>query len=309
VDRVKSEIRKLVRNALFRAERTLQSDRGRILAGQIRAAQILQQGRLEKLSDAGFGVFSQTDEDGIISWLVDTLKVGHKSFVEFGIHDYRESNTRYLLMTRNWKGLVIDGDPDHIAAIGADGLSVMHDLIATAKFVTRDNIQELIDAADMGQPIGLLSIDIDGVDYWVLERIRTEADIVVVEFNDFFGDEPVSVPYSPDFSRMSVCPHGGAYWGASLSAFRHLLEGCGYMFVGTNLIGVNAFFVHQEHADRIAQFLDTFVHHRCVMREARDPRGRLAYKPYKDVANAIAHLPIVRVDTNEIIELGKVCRR
>lgn len=297
-----------MRNALFRAERTVQADRNRVLAGQIRAAQILDGSPLRKLSDAGFGVFSQTDEDGIISWLIDVLEITNESFVEFGVHDFRESNARYLLMTRNWKGLVIDGDPDNIAAIHADGLSVMYDLEAVAQFVTRENIQTLIDGAGMTGRLGLLSTDIDGVDYWVLERIISEADIVVVEFNDFLGDQPVSVPYSASFSRFSASPHG-CYWGASLAAFRHLLEGRGYRFVGTNRLGVNAFFVHGEHAAAVSKRLTSFVHHPCRMREARDSKGRLAHKSYTAFVDEVAHLPVVRVDTNETLKLGQVCRR
>jgi hypothetical protein len=301
-------IRRSVRNALFRAERTVQGDRGRLLSGQIRAGQILSSGRLERLSDAGFGVFSQTDEDGIISWLIDVLRLPNETFVEFGVHDYRESNTRYLLMTRNWTGLVIDGGADNVAAIKGDGLSMTHDLQAVAQFITRDNIQGMIDAAGLKGRLGLLSTDIDGVDYWVLEQITSEADIVVVEFNDFLGDQPVSVPYTPNFMRFEASPHG-CYWGASLAAFRHLLGSRGYQFVGTNLLGINAFFVHADHADVIRQHLASFVHHPCKMREARDAKGRLAYKSYTAFADEVAHLPVVRVDTNETVMVRQVCRR
>ncbi|MGD9920007.1 MAG: hypothetical protein AB7V13_01005 [Pseudorhodoplanes sp.] len=277
------------------------------MSGQIRAAQVLGRGQLDMLSDAGFAVFAQTDEDGIISWLVDKLKLRNESFVEFGVHDYRESNTRYLLMTRNWKGLVIDGDLENIAAIHADGLSVMYDLEATAQFVTRDNIQSLIDASGLRGRLGLLSVDIDGVDYWVLERITSEADIIVVEYNDFLGNQPVTVPYTADFMRFATSPHG-SYWGASLAAFRYLLEQRGYLFVGTNLAGVNAFFVHSDHAEAVLPHLMAIVHHPCKMREARDAEGRLAYRPYSHYIKQIAHLPVVRVDTSEVVALGQVCR-
>ena len=68
---------------------------------------------MNRLSDAGFGVFSQTDKDGLISWLIDKLDIQNETFVEFGVHDYRESNTRYLLTTRNWSGFVIDGEDEN----------------------------------------------------------------------------------------------------------------------------------------------------------------------------------------------------
>lgn len=184
----------------------------------------------------------------------------------------------------------------------------MYDLTAISKFVTRENIQSLINQSGLSGRIGLLSTDIDGVDYWVLEKITSEADIIIVEFNDFLGDLPVSVPYSPDFSRFTASPHG-SYWGASLSAFRYLLEARGYIFTGTNRLGVNAFFVHADHGEALSKHLEKRVHHPYKMREARDHSGNLAYKPYAAFQDNIVHLPVIRVNTNETVPLGSVCRK
>ena len=301
-------LQKKARNYLFRMRASLQLDRSMILQGNIRAEQILGKGKLPCLSDAGFGVFSQTDEDGILSWLVDRLGVKTRTFVEFGVHDYRESNTRYLLATRNWSGLVIDGDSANIQSILKDEIAIKYDLQAVSAFITRDSIGGLIRAAGFTDRVGILSTDIDGVDYWVLERAGIEADIVVVEYNDFLGDLPVTVPYSPTFSRLAEDPHG-VYWGASLAAFRSHLEGRGYVFVGTNILGINAFFVHADHAATIKQWLEDFVAHRCVMREARDSSGSQVNKQYREFTAAVASKPLVRVDTGETVQLGDVCRR
>jgi hypothetical protein len=303
-----SNIRSKLRTALFRARNTLQLDRSLMLQGQIRAQQIINNGRLRQLSDAGFGVFAQTDEDGIISWLIDRLDVTNRTFVEFGVHDYKESNTRYLMMTRNWKGAVIDGSAENIASINADYVSIMYDLAAVSAFIDRDNIANLIRNAGFSGRLGLLSVDIDGVDYWVLEKVDIDADIIVVEYNDFLGELPISVPYSPTFERMKESPHG-TYWGASLAAFRHQLERRGYAFVGTNLIGSNAFFVHGDKAGLLTDWLDGPVAHSCVMREARSADGSLARLPYTAFAEQVSALPVVRVDTGETVPLGSVCRR
>jgi hypothetical protein len=303
-----ANLRKTLRNALFRIRQTVQMDRALILQGQIRAEQILAKGKLARLSDSGFGVFAQTDEDGILSWMIDRLGVRNESFIEFGVHDYRESNTRYLLQTRAWRGLVIDGDPANIAAIRADEVAYMRDLETVAAFITRENINELIERAGFKDRVGILSVDIDGVDYWVLEKIAIASDIIVVEYNDFLGDAPVTVPYNPSFSRWSETPHGN-YWGASLAAFRHLLEPKGYVFAGTNLIGVNAFFVHRDHAGRLSEALETIAVHPYVTRDARDGAGKPAAKSYSAFADAVAEKPVVRVDTGETLKLGAVCRR
>lgn len=300
-----NRFRRLLRNSLFKIRAMLQLDRSLILQGQIRAEQILARSKLSKLSDAGFAVFAQTDEDGILSWLVDRIGDVHPSFIEFGVHDYRESNTRYLMHTRNWRGLVIDGSAENIAAIHADALPVFFDFQAVAAFITRDNICEIITNAGFKDSVGILSVDIDGIDYWVLEQIDIEADIIVVEYNDFFGDTPVTVPYKQDFYRFTASPHG-IYWGASLACFRQLLEKRGYVFVGTNLLGVNGFFVHKKHANKILSLLDDVVAHRCQMREARDASRRLTYQPYRAFRDALADLPLVRVDTGETVRLGDV---
>jgi acetyltransferase-like isoleucine patch superfamily enzyme len=269
---------KTLKRALFKIRQMLQLDRELILQGQGLANQILARGKLARLSDAGFGVFSQTDEDGILSWLIDRLAIKNTTFVEFGVHDYRESNTRYLLTTRNWSGLVIDGGPSNIEAVHRDGLTATRDLQAVAALITCDNIGDLIANADFGKRLGLLSVDIDGVDYWVLERLNIEADIVIVEYNDFFGDLPVSVPYSPTFDRHSACPHA-LYWGASLAAFRHLLEARGYVFGGGNVLGVNAFFVHRDHAETLAVWLESMVSHPCARRAMRMANWRASRTP------------------------------
>jgi hypothetical protein len=301
-------LKKRLRDALFYTRQVLQLERSLVLQGQSLARQILASGRLRQLSDAGFAVYSQTDEDGILSWLVDTLAVKNKTFVEFGVHDYRESNTRFLVMTRAWRGLVIDGDPQNISAIRGDEVGFARDLTSVSAFIDRDNINDLIAAGGFSGRLGILSTDIDGVDYWVLERIQIEADIIVVEYNDFLGEAPVSVPYRPDFVRSRESSTG-AYWGASLSAFRHLLEAKGYVFVGTNIIGVNAFFVHGDHASAIASRLQDVTIHPQALRDTRGENGKLLSLPYRAVVSAVADKPLVRVDTGEAVKLGDVCRR
>ena len=301
-------LKRSFRNIIFKVRQTLQLDRAIILQGQLLGEQILSRGRLECLSDAGFGVFSQSDEDGILHWLVRALPVHNRTFVEFGVHDYRESNTRFLLMTQNWSGLIIDGDQDNIDAVRIDGLASFYDLQTAATFIDRDNISRVIRDAGFSSRIGILSVDIDGVDYWVLERIILEADIIVVEYNDFLGESPVSVPYSETFRRMETEPHG-IYWGASLSAFRHLLENKGYVFAGTNRLGINAFFVHKDHTAALHGLLNSIVAHPCKIREARDEKRRPSYKRYIDYGANIVDKPLVNVTDGTTVRLGDVCRK
>jgi hypothetical protein len=281
---------------LFNASRVVGVERQSVLLGEIRAEQIRQKGKLDCLADAEFSVFSQWGEDGILAWLVDVVKPEHRRFVEFGIEDYRESNTRHLLMSQNWSGLVIDGSPENIAALRRDTVSYKHDLTSVCSFVTKDNINQLISQGGFEGPLGILSVDIDGVDYWVLEQIKNEADIIVLEYNDLLGPNAVSVPYDPTFVRLKK-HWSGMYWGASLAAFDFLLKRRNMQFVGTNRAGTNAFFVHDRHVNKVSSMLEAIKTWPCVMREARQQDGSLAYKTYAESASQINGLPLVDVKT------------
>ena len=272
------------------------------MQGEVRAHQIRSLPKLESLADAEFSVFSQWGEDGILSWLVDVIDPIETTFVEFGVEDYRESNTRYLLMTRNWSGLIIDGSAENIAAARSDDIAYKFDLETVCAFINRDNIAGLISYGGFDGPIGILSVDIDGVDYWVLDRIANQAAIVVVEYNQIFGAEPVSVPYDPMFIRLEK-HWSGMYWGGSLSAFRHLLEGRGYSFVGTNRAGTNAFFIDSSFDQRIDVLLQNRIEWPSKMREVRNQDGSLAFKRYDQMKGEIAGLPVVNVITGETVNL------
>ena len=73
--------------------------------------------RIKDLQNAEFRVFSQWGEDGILDWIFSRIPDINKSFVEFGVQNYRESNTRCLLMAEKWRGLVIDGAINNIENI------------------------------------------------------------------------------------------------------------------------------------------------------------------------------------------------
>ena len=149
--------------------------------------------------DAEFSTFSQWGEDGIIQYLLARTDLGDLSFVEFGVESYREANTRFLLMKDNWRGLIIDADSHHIEFIRQSQLAWRHDITAVSTFVTAGNINRLLlDNGKLGD-IGLLSIDIDGNDYWVLKAITAvRPRIIICEYNSVFGSRrAVSVPYEP----------------------------------------------------------------------------------------------------------------
>lgn len=199
------------------------------------------------LRDAEFRAFSQFGEDGIIQFLIQRVAIENEVFVEFGVQDYSEANTRFLLVNNNWRGLILDGEGAHVAMTTTMGLDWQYELDAVAAFIDRDNIDDLIRGAGIEGDIGLLSVDIDGNDYWVLEQIDSiSARILVVEYNSTWGPEAaVTVPYSSDFRRTHAHP-SNLYWGASLAALTRLANKRGYALVGGNNAGNNAFFVRRD---------------------------------------------------------------
>lgn len=201
--------------------------------------------RPNAISDLGYRVFSQFDDDGIISYLTGFVPPNHRQFVEFGVEDYLESNTRLLLEKDNWSGLVLDGSQDQIDAIQSRHDHWRHNLTAAAAFIDAENINSLLADQGIDGTLGLLSVDIDGNDYWVWEAINAiEPLIVVCEYNAIFGDTAtVTVPYRPDFQRYQA-HRSGLYAGASLAALNHLATRRGLQFVGCNRAGNNAYFVH-----------------------------------------------------------------
>jgi hypothetical protein len=227
-----------------RAERRLeyvQEALGRIEVRQLSARDS------HNLNDYELRVFSQSGEDGIIQYLVRNLDLPQEIFVEFGVQDYRESNTRFLLMNNNWSGLVLDGDAENIASLRKDPIYWAYDLRAVEAFITRDNINDLLRENGITGEIGLLSIDIDGNDFWVWQAIDViNPVIVVVEYNHRFGNQAaVTIPYRADFDRKKA-PQAPLYFGASLPALCWLAERKGYAFVGCCSNGVNAFFVRRD---------------------------------------------------------------
>ncbi|MBI3096101.1 MAG: hypothetical protein HYY97_14635 [Rhodocyclales bacterium] len=264
-------------------------------------------GRVRSLAEVELRAFSQWGEDGIIDWLLERLPGIPETFVEFGVEDYLEANTRLLLLLRNWRGLVMDGSEAHIANIQAQEIYWRHDLTARCAFIDKDNINQLIASTGIKGEIGLLSVDIDGNDYWVWQAIDViDPVLVVCEYNAVLGDvHRISVPYQADFQRTRA-HHSNLYFGASLPAMIHLGERKGYRFVGTNSNGCNAFFVRQDHAAAIVGALDQIRSYPSRFREARDANGQLTYARGASRADAIRHLPVSDLATGHVRALAEL---
>jgi len=203
--------------------------------------------QVENLSEYEWGVFSQWGEDGIIQFLIREVEIQNKTFIEFGVEDFFESNCRYLLMASDWQGFVIDGSDENIRRLQNSYFYWRHDLQSVAAFVDRENINELLKKSGFNRDLGILSFDIDGNDYHILKAINAfEPRLVVSEFNPYFGTErAISVPYDPKFYRTEK-HYSNLYFGASIKAIEYVLNEKGYTLVGTGMTGGNAYFVRND---------------------------------------------------------------
>ncbi len=217
------------------------------LTGKMMAEINTKKDKIESIQDVEFKVFSQWGDDGIIQYLISKLPIKNKTFVEFGVEYYTESNTRFLLINNNWSGLVVDGSEQHINYIKADSIYWQYELHAVKAFITAENIERLIDEAGFENELGILSIDIDGNDYTVWKAIKKyNPDIVIVEYNAAFGDNnPWITPYNPAFVREKT-GYKKLFWGTSLMSICDLADEKGYDFIGCNLNGNNAYFIKRS---------------------------------------------------------------
>jgi hypothetical protein len=239
---------------------------------------------------AEFKVFSQFGEDGIIQHLLRHVPIANDVFVEFGVADYSESNTRFLLVNDNWRGLILDGGTDHKEFLIRAGLDWRHEIDAVTAFIDRDNIDGLIRGTGIEGDIGLLSIDLDGNDLWVLERISAVSPrILVVEYNATFGpDAAVTVPYDPGFQRTKAHP-SNLYWGASIAALEIVARRRGFTLVAANRAGNNVFFVRDDVLSDLAALSAAEAWAPSRFRESRGDDGQFTY-----VADRQERLRIIR---------------
>jgi len=255
-------------------------------------------GDIQTLADAEYRVFSQFGDDGIIQYLVRAAEVSDTTFVEFGVGDYTEANTRLLLVKDGWRGMICDAAELALKRVSWDPISWQYDLTVVPAFVTRDNINAIVTDHGFSGEIGLLSIDLDGNDYHVWEALTAvRPTIVVAEYNAVFGRErAVSVPYDERFARFSA-HHSGLYWGASLPALQHVAERKGYSLIGCNSAGNNAYFVRNDRLRRLTPMSAQDAFRPARFRDSRDRSGKLSRLDAAAAQALIADLDVVNVVT------------
>jgi len=243
------------------------------------------------LTETEVKIFSQNGEDGIINYLVDKLKLNNKNFVEIGVGNYRESNTRFLYNTYHPKGLIIDCIDDMEKKVKPFVNLWKGDLRICNKQINSDNILDTLNQ-ECDYEIDIFSIDIDSVDYWIVEKLKKNiSKIFVAEYNPVFGSEfEVTVPNISGFERNKY-HYSNLCYGMSLRALINLMDKKNYYFIGTNLQKINAFFIskdfNKEEFFKNIKIKDLDNYTNSNIRDSRDKNNNLSYlsgdKKFKEI--------------------------
>ena len=203
---------------------------------------------IDNIQQIELKIFSQNGEDGIIDYLLTKLKlIPHSTnFIEIGVGDYRESNTRFIYNRFHSKGLIIDYLDDMKKKVKPHVNLWKGDLRICNSFINSNNIDEIL-KKNCDFDVDVFSLDIDGIDYWIIKKLKKNiSKIFIAEFNPVFGPKlKVTVPNIDDFDRTNY-HYSNLCYGMSLSALIDVMKEKNYYFVGTNLQKMNAFFVSND---------------------------------------------------------------
>jgi hypothetical protein len=228
---------------------------------------------------------TQNDEALILRNLLSRFDVP-KTFVEFGFGGW-EFNCAPLI--GEWEGLLLDGDRYNVTIANT---ILPKRIIARQQWITLDTLDTIREYA-AERPIGILSIDVDGNDYWFLEAlIDLRPAVIINEYNSAFGLRPVTVPYDPQFDRRTK-HDSWLYFGASLAALAHLAEKNGYSLIDVGSGGINAFFVRSD----LLTADDRPLRAEHAYREKYCGPGSRPSQQWE----RIKHLPFVDVTTGQLI--------
>jgi len=260
----------------------------------------------KNINDYEFKIFSQFGDDGIIQYLIKNINIKNETFIEFGVEDYLESNTRFLMMNNNWSGFVMDGSTDNMNKLSQQSWYWKYNLTQRAVFIDKDNINDLLKNTGFTD-IGILCVDLDGNDYWIFKQIDLSTinpSIIIIEYNSIFGkNRAIVVPYDKKFIRTKA-HYSNLYAGASLSALNFEAAQKGYALVGSNLAGNNAYFVRKDLLnEKICELSVDKAYKESKFRESRNKDYTLSFIPGKERYEIIKGLEVINVITNEYEKL------
>lgn len=226
------------------------------------------------LSTSGYSVFSQFEEDGKILFILAVIGIKNSSFIEIGSDDGINSNCANLALNFGWHGLFIDANARSISR-GRHFYKRYpnpfgYKPIFIHSKITRENINQTIQQNGYTGEIDLLSLDIDGNDYWIWDAIDVvQPRIVIIETHNIYGKRNIVAPYDPGYSFPGIHPQ---YHGASPIAMVKLGKKKGYRLIGANELGFNFIFLRNDlGADTLKEVsVDDVLHHVSCLKDEKE---------------------------------------
>jgi len=263
------------------------------------------------LGDHGWGVFSQGDEDGILNFLTIALNLSQPKCLELGAGNFSECNFRGLLETANGSGVFVDFREDLVSSISRTTASYLGPALGVKTWITPENVEELVSSArEELDGLDFISLDLDGNDYWVAERIDfSQVKLVVLEVNPVFGEiSTVSVPRDDSFDRRAA-HFSHLYWGTSISAYTNLMGARGFKLIGFNQKRFNAFFLKEDEVAR-SPVLEELAANVAIdfsdwqIREGRSSAGDLTLAQSRAHVREFPDLPLIDVSNGNVTSVG-----
>lgn len=228
-----------------------------------------EKGMLPSIKETGFKVFSQFEEDGYLLYIFSLIGSGSKTFVEIGANDGINSNCSNLCIHFGWSGVFFEGNQkliDRGKRFYSKYPTPYHPKpLYKQAIVTRENINDLLKSCNLEGDIELLSIDIDGNDYWVWDAItQVSPKVVIIETHVEFGMNPIVVPYDPNYMYPGKHP---VYHGASPMAMQKLATQKGYRLVAACELGINHIYVRNDIGNDLLQPItveSTLLHKKTI---------------------------------------------
>ncbi len=255
----------------------------------------------KSINEAEEKIFSQNGEDGIIDYILEVLNINDPKFIEIGVENYIEANTRLLYYIRNSQGLIVDQSID-INKL-TKNLDLWKGRIKVLKrSVSPKNINNIINYEQFNKNLDLFSIDIDGLDFWVIKELPVNfAKICIAEYNPLFGSEiEITVPNIENFDRTNY-HYSNLCWGVSLKGLISIMKKKNFTFLGTNNLKNNAFFINKHFEKLFKQVipdenlkLEKYTDHKFL--ESRDKKGNLTYLSRIEQLKEIEDCQVVNIN-------------
>ena len=277
---------------------------------------LLQQSSYDKASDiqeVECKVFSQHGEDGIINYLLVKMGIIRPNFKEIGVGDYTEANTRFLYDRFYPKGIIIDCEENLKKKVMINTNFWKGNLLPIEKNIDTKNINGVI-AKNCDFNVDLFSIDIDGIDYWIIDKLDlSNIKIFIAEYNPIYGAEmEVTVPNLENFNRKHY-HYSNLCYGMSLMALNNIMIKKSFYFIGTNSTRNNAFFISEkfkqsEYFPNIKiKNLDYYTDFNY--RESRDDKNKLNYISGNKRIGEIRDCQIIDLkDNNKIKKISELIK-